>query len=304
MSIQRIFILGLICFFSLSSTLFAQDKILAVVNNEIITQRDLEGFVSFMRMQLSSEYKGKALEDKLNSMREDMIEKLIEDKLILQSAKKEGIQVDQQRLQSQLERIKSKHNSETEFYTALKMQGLTQADIEKRIQQQILVYDMVDLKIKSEISVAPQEVTSFYNERKAEFIQPESRLVRSVSTQNLTTAKMAHAALNKKQESFEAVAKRFNLKINNHGLVAKGQFKQEIEEAIFQTKLKENSELVKFEGEYYIFHVGEITAEEPLDLSEVSDEIYNYLYEKKMQNSLKKWLNELKEKSYIEVKEN
>ena len=68
MTAYRMFILGLVCFLSLSSTLFAQDKILAVVNNEIITQRDLDGFVSFMRMQLSSEYKGQALEDKLNSM--------------------------------------------------------------------------------------------------------------------------------------------------------------------------------------------------------------------------------------------
>ena len=31
----------------------AQDKVVAVVNDEIITQKDLDGFIAFMRVQLA-----------------------------------------------------------------------------------------------------------------------------------------------------------------------------------------------------------------------------------------------------------
>jgi len=51
----------LVVLFLFSGICFAQDKIVAVVNDEIITQKDLNDFVNFMRMQLSIELTGEQL---------------------------------------------------------------------------------------------------------------------------------------------------------------------------------------------------------------------------------------------------
>ncbi len=64
--------------------LFAQDKIAAIVNNDIITQKDLDDFLNFMRIQLSQDYSGKELENKIQAMKPDLLDRLIEDRLILQ----------------------------------------------------------------------------------------------------------------------------------------------------------------------------------------------------------------------------
>jgi len=39
------------CFFTFALTCFAQDKIIAIVNKDIITQKDLNDFINFMRVQ-------------------------------------------------------------------------------------------------------------------------------------------------------------------------------------------------------------------------------------------------------------
>src|SRR3989338_6450398 len=68
--------------------LFAQDKIVAIVNNEVITQKDLDDFLNFMRMQYAQELKGRELENKIQSMKIVLLDKLIEDRLMLQDAQK------------------------------------------------------------------------------------------------------------------------------------------------------------------------------------------------------------------------
>ena len=88
----RFFIfLGLVVSWSLlvaGHECYAQDKIVAVVNNDIITRKDLSDFMNFMRMQLSHQYKGKELDAKVAETKRGLLDKLIEDHLILQEAKK------------------------------------------------------------------------------------------------------------------------------------------------------------------------------------------------------------------------
>jgi hypothetical protein len=50
-------------------SLYAQDKIVAIVNKDIITQKDLTDFINFARMQMLTEYKGEQLEAKIQAMK-------------------------------------------------------------------------------------------------------------------------------------------------------------------------------------------------------------------------------------------
>ncbi len=86
--------------------LFAQDKIVAIVNKDIITQKDLNDFINFMRVQLSTQYQGKQLESKIQSMKLDLLDKLIEDRLILQKAKKDNMGIDPDRIKAKINEIK------------------------------------------------------------------------------------------------------------------------------------------------------------------------------------------------------
>ncbi|MDD5096924.1 MAG: hypothetical protein PHU59_00325, partial [Candidatus Omnitrophica bacterium] len=48
----------LFCVLNPSHYVFAEDKVVAIVNNDAITQKDLDDFSGFIRVQFSREFKG------------------------------------------------------------------------------------------------------------------------------------------------------------------------------------------------------------------------------------------------------
>ncbi|MDP2943816.1 MAG: SurA N-terminal domain-containing protein [Candidatus Omnitrophota bacterium] len=280
---------------------YAEDKIVAIVNREIITQKDLDDFMNFMYLQLSAKYQGKELEDKMNGVKPDLLNRLIEDKLILEEAKKENIQVDEARVKAKISEIKSNYPSEAEFQDALVKQGLTQADIEKRIREQLLIFEIIDLQIRKKIIVSPKEVTDFYEEHKEEFVQPETRRVNSLITKNEVLANKVISSLGQGAD-LDKISKEYSLELNDLGAVKKGQLVKEIEDVIFNMDAGSISQAIKVGDAYYIFKLQEILPLKKYNLVEVQEEIYYRLYELKMQEGLTRWLEDLRKKAYVEIK--
>ena len=280
---------------------YAEDKIVAIVNREIITQKDLDDFMNFMYLQLSAKYQGKELEDKMNGVRPDLLNRLIEDKLILEEAKKENIQVDEAMVKAKISEIKSNYPSEAEFQDALVKQGLTQADIEKRIREQLLIFEIIDLQIRKKIIVSPKEVTDFYEEHKEEFVQPETRRVNSLITKNEVLANKVISSLGQGAD-LDKISKEYSLELNDLGAVKKSQLVKEIEDVIFNMDVGSISKAIKVGEAYYIFKLEEILPLKKYNLVEVQEEIYYRLYELKMQEKLSRWLEDLRKKAYVEIK--
>lgn len=294
--------------------LYAQDKIIAIVNSEAITRKDLEDFVNFLRVQLRAEYAQEETEDKIKEMKPDLINKLIEDRLILQEAKKtleearknknhylvSRLDVDQNKVKARIEEVKSHYGSGTAFQEALAGQGFVQADIEKRIKEQMLTYNIIDIEVRSKISVKPGEVTDFYLERPEEFKTPEERELDSLVIESQKTAQEISGKL-KKGRKLEDLAGEYSLRINKISLLKDGQLRRDIEEAVFKLKQGEASKPIYIQDKYYIFQLNNIIPSRQQNLAEAQDSIYAFLLNNKMQEALKKWLDEIKKRSYIQI---
>jgi parvulin-like peptidyl-prolyl isomerase len=279
---------------------FAQDRVIAIVNNDVITQKDLDDFTNFMRMQLSTEYKGIELENKIQSMKLHLLDRLIEDRLILQEAKNQKIGIDQERIKAKIEEIKKRLGSDMEFQRSLKQQGLAQVDLESKIREQLLMYNIIDYKIRSKIIVTPSEVTDFYNKNKNEFKTPEQRDFSSISLEDENTIWQISNQLSLGQ-SFEEVAKKYGLEISKFTVNSTEELKKEIADVIFKLNQGEISKPIKIESLFYIFKVYDIIPPHEQSLAEAQETIRNYLFEKKIQDELAKWLDELKKHSYIKI---
>ncbi|MCM8770556.1 MAG: peptidyl-prolyl cis-trans isomerase [Candidatus Omnitrophica bacterium] len=279
----------------------AQDKIVAVVNREIITQSDVNNFSKFIRMQLATQYHGKDLEEKFFEIMPRILERLIEDKLIIQEAKKEGIKIDEARIKAALEEMKRQYPSENAFREDIVRQGLTQADIEDKIRNQLMMQAIIEIKIRNKIRINPKEVTDFYQQHQDELNKPASRDVLSISIPDAVTARRVWEDL-KKKDDFSEVAHSYNLQVNELGQIQPGQLKKELDEIISLLAVGEISDIVKFDNKFYIFKLQRINPPQKRSFEEVRQDIYNYIFEQKMQDAMDKWLNELKAKAYIEIK--
>jgi parvulin-like peptidyl-prolyl isomerase len=291
---------GLFIAFWVSFSL-ADEGVVAVVNNEVITQKDLNNFINFMKIQLSGQYTKEEVEQRVNQMLPDLISRLIEDRLILQAAYKENISVNQSRIDARIEQIKRRYASETDFLNDLTSQGLSLADIETKIREQFLMFEIIDSKVKSKVVVKPQEVTAYYYAHKKDFGESELRWVRFLTVKDLEIINELEQSLYS-YRNLDQVAAVYSLEITDLGWVTSKQLNEQIAKIVFNLEEGKISPLMNLEDNNYLFEVKQIQPSKELSLSQMQDEISKYLFEKKMKQALKEWLDELKSKAYIEVK--
>ncbi len=288
-----------LCF--LPAITYGQDKIIAIVNNAVITQKELNDFLAFMRFQLSSEkeYSADQLDSKIQSIKQDLLEKLIEDKLILQEANKNGNKVEPGLIKARMLQLKKRYRSEEEFQRSLAIQGLTEADIEEKVRDQAAMYNIIDNKVKSQVIVSPSEITDFYDANVEEFKFPEQRKLNYIKTDDDKVVLEVEKRINN-GDSLSIAAKDL-AKINNLTVTEKEDLKDLLKEAVFKLKKAQVSEKILIDGQYYIFEITDIIPARQQRLDEAQDSIQKFLFEKKMQEKLTSWLDGLKKNSYINI---
>jgi parvulin-like peptidyl-prolyl isomerase len=294
---------SLFCLSFIFRPCLAEDKIVAIVNNDIITKKDLSDFINFMRMQLSRQYSGKELEKQVAAAKPDLVNKLIEDRLILQEAKTSGLKVDESRVKAKMSEIKKHYGSDMDFQKDIARQGLVQADIENKFRDQFLMYSIVEAKVRSRVVVKPDEVTAYYNGHIDDMVTPEVRLVTVISLENQDQAETFSYSLKAGLKLDDLVA-RYPVTVNKLEVGRGEAYRSDIENIVFKLGVGEVSDPLKLDGQYYVFRVDDMVAPRRLTLTEAQDKIQEYLTDMKLEKELDKWLDELKKKSYIKVIQN
>lgn len=282
--------------------LYAQDQIVAVVNKEVITEKDLFDFANFLHLQLSRQYQGEELQEKMESMIPGLLEKLIEDRLILQEASRLKVSVDDALVASRIAEIKKGYGSDDQFQAELQGQGLVQADLEKRIREQTMSLRVVEQQVRSRVLVKPDEVTRFYQQNPLEFATPEEREVDLVTVEDEKTADSVAYDM-RRGITLEDIEKRYGITGSRLTVAQGSEFRADIQQAVFALSEGAVSGPLWLDGKYYVFRLRAVRSGEPVCLEEVRDRIFAYLSQKKTQEELEKWLSELKAKAYIKVME-
>ena len=284
--ILKIVLCSILFFVLAPAFLSAQDKIIAVVNNAAITQKELDDFLTFMRLQLSGE--------------QDLLNKLIEDKLILQEARRSNVTIEDSLIKARMMQIKKRYRDDEEFQRSLAAQGLTEADIEEKIRDQAAMYRVIEQEVKSTVSVSPSEVTDFYSANIDEFRFPQERSLEYLKVKDENVAREIDGRV-KKGQDLALVAKELGLTLNSLSVSSKEELKPKLKEVVLKLNKGETSEPILIEDYYYILKLLEIIPARQQNLSEVQDAIHKFLFEEKMQKKLTSWLEGLKKNSYINI---
>jgi parvulin-like peptidyl-prolyl isomerase len=283
--------------------LYAQDKVIAVVNNEVITQKDLSDFLNFIRLQYSRQFQGKALEEKVEAAKKDILQRLIEDRLILQQAKLDKAAIEPARVKAKLDEIKKHYRSEADFEADLANQGLVQADLENKVSEQMLMFNFIERKIRSKITIRPDEITSFYTQNKSQLLKPEERILTLITFQDEAAAKAMSSQL-RQGAKLEELTSKYTFTTDKFSAIAGEDLRKEIEDTVFKLGMGQIADPIQVDTHYFVFRLDEVLPSQQLSLIQSQDKIKGFLFEKKMQEELAKWLDELKKESYINILEN
>jgi len=138
------------------------DRVVAVVNNEVITWSEL-----YRIMESEASEQVRALPDaERNSVfktnESAFLERLIDMRLQIQDAKRMGLQVREDEVKQAIENIKKKYQmSDAALEESLKKEGMTFDEYKKKLSEQILISQVVNHQIRSKIVVTDEQVRQY-----------------------------------------------------------------------------------------------------------------------------------------------
>ena len=282
-----------------------EDRIVAVVNSDLIMLSELKRDLLPEQDRLRKLYKGEDLERRLKTAEAMGVTKMIERKLQLQAARNKGVDVSDQEVVQAVEEMKKQG------------EAIDSADpnTARSIREQLTLMRVVDREVRGLIMVADSEMKRYYQEHQDRFAYPEEYqlsqiLIKPRTPDGLSAAHGRAEALLatlKQGESFEDLALRFSDGVDASrggrlGLVRQGELIPALEQALTSVDVGKITGIVETAEGLHIVRVDDKKPRQFRPFEQVKTEIQSLVFQQKTEDQYQIWMAELKNKAYIEIK--
>lgn len=295
------------------------DRIIAIVNNEIITLYDLnialKPYITDLEKAGFPDEKKQAM---AFSIREKIINKLIDELLTDQEIKRNKISIGKAEVENAIERIKAMNNStEEDLEYALAKEGITLKEYRETLAKELARSKLIDFEVKSKIVITDEDIKKYYNEHIEEYEQkPEYHLrniIKKVPEYSTTEEKeeiyqKIKVIMAKLQVGipFEEVARDssdspFADEGGYLGVFKIDDLSPVIGEELKGKKPGEFTDVIATEQGYQIFYIEKTNASTKKTIDEVNDEIHKLLYKKEFEKKIQAWLHDVRENAIIKT---
>lgn len=141
------------------------DKVVAVVNDEIITLSEVEEEAARAYQSLAKEYSGKKLADSLAEAKAEILDSMIDRRLINQKAKQTNMTVSEEEITNAYENTRKRNALDPEqFKEKLAASGLTEEAYRRQLKDQILQGKLVSQDVRSKVVVTEEMLKEYFDE--------------------------------------------------------------------------------------------------------------------------------------------
>lgn len=283
------------------------DRIVAIVNDDIITLKDVKRFVEVKAkgrfLSVNDYFLGLQLKDKLDVMVETM--------LITQQATKMKIEVGDREVEAFVENIRRQNLiSEAQFREQLKGEGVNYKDFTEGIRKSLLKSRVLARVVAPDMFLDDAKLKDFYQQHIDEFKQSEFKLkhilVSGQKNDSHARAQQAYKLLQDGQP-FESVAKEYSddpsaAQGGDIGTVNQDELMPELKSALDLLLPGSFSHPIRSQYGYHIVLLVEAKKTQALPFEDVKDKIRDKLVQVESERRYKEYLQKLRASSYVEVK--
>ncbi len=256
-------------------------------------------------------------EDRLAKIRQNIVNRLVEEELIRQEVQRQGIQVTKEEVDAEFERYKGRFKSEEQFNNFLKHGRTSVEEIRARLERSVALNKLLT-KIGA-LSITDEDIRKAYESGIKMYTEPEQvhaqhilvKVAENAPDADVQAAKKKAAEAMKrlkKGEDFAAVAKEMSddavsrEKGGDLGFFRRGVMVPKFEEAAFAMKPGEmTKEPVRTPFGFHIIKVLERKAERVKPLEEVRDQIVESLKNRNLFKARRELVERLRKEGKIEI---
>lgn len=280
------------------------DRIVAIVNDDLVTLSEFNDYMSGLP-ELSKDI------DKYQALNE-----LVDQLLLEQEAKKLGIYVTDDEVKQSIANIKQQFGmSDEKMQEVLNKENLTPEQLNKQWKLQLLSNKIVGAKLKGKIAVTEDEIRDLYKQYYGDIENfEEVKIAQILITYNIDNEMAAEekaqkvADLARSDDDFKKLVKEYSDDTSSKdtggllGYFQKGELVEELDEAISNMKVGETSDPVKTSSGFHIVKVLDIKSLDESSVDKYREQLKYELYKEKAAKELNKFISDLKENAYIEIK--
>jgi peptidyl-prolyl cis-trans isomerase SurA len=297
------------------------EEIIARVNNDIITQSDYVHADAQLHEEIAHDCQG-CSPDKIaaeyKDEQKDLLRGLIDQSLMVQRAKDMGISVETD-LVKRLDDVRKQNslNSIEDLEKAVEGSGIAWEDYKTQIRNGMLTQEVIRREVGSHINIPADEVKAYYDAHPQEFTRPEQVVLTEIflSTEGKSPEEME--SVQKKTEDlrnrvmkgddFSEIAKRYSEGSTakdggDLGTFQRGQLSPQLEDVVFKMDKGKITDVIQTKTGFEVLKVESHFQAGLQPLDKVENEVMNKLYMQKMQPTMRTYLAELREESYVMVK--
>ncbi|MCU0561606.1 MAG: SurA N-terminal domain-containing protein [Desulfobacterales bacterium] len=295
------------------------DRIVAVVNDDVITQHDVELALRPFLENIKAQGMSPDLQrQSIARLRREAVDSLIDAKLTEQEAKRHNITVSEEEIDQHIEQLKKTHRiGDEEIRAMLAGQGMSMAEYRQDIKGMIQRTKLVNREVRSRVVVTREEVTEYYEKNLAKYGGSRKyhlwnlfiRMPPNAAPEQREAAQAElQAALGdlRTGTSFEELVRRRagggeGVQGADLGFFSIEELTPRLREVVRLMKPGEVSPLVETEFGYQVLFVQQLQDAAGRPLAEVEAEITDTLYRERVDGRIKTWLSDLRRRSHIKV---
>ena len=301
------------------------DRIVAVVNDDVVTMSEVneEGRAFFQKIK--EQAPAGELSTALRRAREEVLDGLIEKKIIAQEALKQKVTVTDAELEAAVKQMVATNNmSPEQFRDQLRKVGMTEEVYRDNLKNQILQSKLVNYEVRSKIIITDDMILDYYDTRytkhmdqggyyllqmgfvwkkdpkNPEKIDPAAKLDAKKKAERLRS-------LVESGQDFSTLAKKFSelpsaADGGNIGTFQKEEMADYMRSAVTSLTPGQVSPVVETPDGYQFFKLlssqeGGVVFQAPYE--SVKEEIKKTLYDEKLKEAFDSWVKKIKEAAYI-----
>ena len=280
-------------------------KIAALVNGEIISNQDIQNrinsFLMTSQIPLNDQTKGMIVQKVIHSA--------IDEKIKLQAAEKDGITISEKDIDNAVANFeKSNKIPSGELKNILKEANVSQKSFREQMKADLAWVRFLRNKLRMEGNITQSEIENALAEARKDLNTPKYQ-ISEIFVKKAKSKDIQDLVENlRKDPRFELYAMKFSdspsaAKGGNLGWVNQGKLPEKLEETILGMKQGEISDAILLNDGYYIIRLNQ-TFDPRKDKPTMpnKEEIQNYLTNQKMETLAQKYLQDLRQKAVIEIR--
>lgn len=290
------------------------EEIVAIVNDDVITLSQYKEAYETAYQMIKSQLQGEEQERQLAMMKSQLLDSLITNTLLLQSAREKHLNVGAE-VKSYIDRLKKENNieSDDDLIRALQQQGMDFESWKKGVEEGIMREMLTNMEVDRGIVIDDSETVSYYKQHPEEFTEPEEYKLRAIylssegkTQENREALKNEISAKLAAKEDLGALAAQYSEGPGKDaqgdlGTFKKGELDKTLQEAAAKLKVGEVSGWVKAKNGWYVLKLEEKKESRLKTYDESKREIEQRLYGAERQKRFNEFLKDLKERSYIKI---